>query len=54
MKDIWMRKKFRVALKLLMIAVCVCSFVWLIKKDEKEFQLTQPQGEQIAVEDAVI
>ncbi len=54
MKDIWMRKRFRVALKLLLIAVCVFSFVWLIRKDEKEFQLTQPQGDGIAVEDAVI
>lgn len=49
-----MRGKVQIAFKLVIIVVCLVLFVWLIRKDEKEFQLTQPAGEGIAAEDAVI
>ena len=49
-----MEERNQIIFKLALIVVCVALFIWLIQKDEKDFQLTQPQGEGIAVEDVLI
>ncbi len=49
-----MKEKFRIIIKIVLIIICTCFFVWLIWKDEKVFKLEQPEGEGISISDAMI
>ncbi len=49
-----MAEKIRIAGKLLLIIVCTVCLIYLIHKDEKVFQLKQPEGEGVAVADVLI
>lgn len=49
-----MKEKDRIFLKLVIIVVCVICLIWLIHKDETDFQLKQPKGEGIKTEDVFI
>lgn len=49
-----MKKELRILLKLILIIVCVCFFIFLIKKDTRVFRMEQPEGEGIEAGDAEI
>lgn len=49
-----MKKKVRIFLKLIIIAVCTFCMIWLITKDETVFQIEQPEGEGIKISDVII
>lgn len=49
-----MKKKQRIFLKLLIIAVCTFCLIWLITKDETVFQIEQPEGEGVNISDVII
>lgn len=49
-----MKKRDRILIKIVIVAVLSILFVWLIYQDEKVFQLTQPEGELVQAEDVRI
>ena len=49
-----MKKETRILLKLIMIIVCVCVLIFLIKKDTRVFRMEQPEGEGIEADDVEI
>lgn len=49
-----MKKKMRIMIKLLLIVLCTFCLIWLIKKDRTVFQLKQPKGEGIRMQEVVI
>ena len=49
-----MKGRVRITGKILLIIVCTLFLIFLIHKDETVFQLKQPQGEGIEIEDVLI
>ena len=50
----YMKGRVRITGKILLIIVCTLFLIFLIHKDETVFQLKQPQGEGIEIEDVLI